>query len=370
MAALTGADLRAAGGGADVFLDVTPAALLAFDPLPFGPEGIILELAAEHAEDPDVAARIRALRAAGYSIALDDVRQHGLGSGLLEIVTHAKIDAAALNGTDAADVARAITRHGVVAAAFEVGTREQRDVLAAAGFDLLQGDFYCRPRALADPPAPASVAGLRTATQIAAAGDPEALIEAISLDPGLSVRLLRFMNSAAFSLRHRVSSVPHAVRLLGPRTVRQWATLVLIAGSEVPVPEFLLIRALARGKTCETLAERLGMDDRDAYFLVGLLSIADAMLDAPLPDVLAGLPLADDITAALLAGAGGKGRALRMTLACERGLGDDEAIPGLDGTALRLLHGEALAWADGLVLGAGAGILSACPPEPEHAQAS
>lgn len=351
MAALTGTDLRAAGGGADVFLDVTPAALLAFDPLPFGPDGIVLELAVGHAADPDVLARIGALRAAGYSVALDGVRAGEAEGSLVALVTHVKVDARTLGGVHAADIVRAITRHGVVAAAFEVATREQRDVLADAGFELLQGDFHCRPRALADPPAPSSMAGLRTATQVAAAGDPEALILAISRDPGLSVRLLRFMNSAAFSLRHRVSSVPHAVRLLGPRTVRQWATLVLIAGSDVAVPEPLLIGALARGRTCETLAERLGMDDREAYFLVGLLSIADAMLDAPLEAVVAGLPLADDVTAALLTGAGGKGRALRMALACERGLGDREAIPGLDGEALRDLHAEALAWADGVVLG-------------------
>lgn len=354
MAALTGTDLRAAGGGADVFLDVTPAALLAFDPLPFGPDGIVLELAVGHATDPDVLARIGALRTAGYSVALDGVRPGEAEGALLALVTHVKVDARTLVGGDAADVVRAITRHGVVAAAFEVATREQRDMLAEAGFELLQGDFHCRPRALADPPAPSSMAGLRTATQVAAAGDPEALILAISRDPGLSVRLLRFMNSAAFSLRHRVSSVPHAVRLLGPRTVRQWATLVLIAGSDVAVPEPLLISALARGRTCETLAERLGMDDREAYFLVGLLSIADAMLDAPLEAVVADLPLADDVTAALLTGAGGKGRALRMALACERGLGDREAIPGLDGEALRDLHAEALAWADGVVLGLGA----------------
>lgn len=354
MAALSGIDLRAAGGGTDVFLDVTPAVLLAFDPLPFEPEGIVLELAASRVGDPNLLARIGSLRADGYSVALDGVRAGEADGSLLDLVTHVKVDARTLGGGDAAEIVRRITRHGAVAAAFEVATREQRDLLAEAGFELLQGDFHCRPRALADPPAPSSIAGLRGAMQVAAAGDPEALILAISRDPGLSVRLLRFMNSAAFSLRHRVSSVPHAVRLLGPRAVRQWATLVLVAGSDVAVPEPLLTSALARGRTCETLAERLGMDDREAYFLVGLLSTADAMLDVPLETAIAGLPLADDITAALLTGAGGKGRALRMALACERGLGDREAIPGLDGDALRDLHAEALGWADGVVLGLGA----------------
>jgi len=351
MAALTGTDLRAAGGGSDVFIDVTPAALLAFDPLPFDPEGVVIELHAGHAGAPEVVERIRALRSTGYSVALDDVRVGETDGELLALATHAKVDARMVPDEHAAEIVREIIRHGAIPAAFEVSTREHRDILATAGFELLQGDFHCRPHALAAPPAPSSLAGLRTAAQIAAAGDPEALILAITRDPGLSVRLLRFMNSAAFAMRHQVSSVPHAVRLLGPRTVRQWATLVLIAGNDVAVPESLLICALARARTCETLAERLTMEDREAYFLVGLLSIADALLNAPLDSVIAGLPLADDVTAALATGAGGKGRALRMALACEHGLGDHEAIPGLDGDSLRLLHAEALAWADEVVLG-------------------
>jgi len=348
---LTGTDLRAAAGGADVFLDVSPAALLAFDPLPFGPEGVVLELPAAHAVTPEVVERLQALRTEGYRIALDDLRPDSPGADLLPLVALAKVDARYVDIARFGDELMRITGSGAVAAAFEVETREQRDLLADAGFALLQGAFHARPRLLPAAPPPAGLSALRAATQVAAAGDADALIEAISHDPALSVRLLLFVNSAAISLRHQVSSVPHAVRLLGPRVVRQWATLVLVTGDAVRAPGTLVVCALARARTCQLIAERLGMDDPDAYFLVGLLSVADALLDATLADIVADLPLTDDVRAALLTGEGGKGRALRMTLACERGGWDEEAIPRLDGGALCALHAEALAWGDGIALG-------------------
>jgi c-di-GMP phosphodiesterase len=69
--------------------------------------------------------------------------------------------------------------------------------------------------------------------------------------------------------------------------------------------------------------------------------------------VLADLPLADDVTAALLQRAGGKGRALSMAEACERADWEDAALPTLDATALAALHTEALAWADRTASGLG-----------------
>ena len=44
---------------------------------------------------------------------------------------------------------------------------------------------------------------------------PTSVSRILSSDPGLSVKVLRAVNSAAFSLRQPVSSVPHAVALLG-----------------------------------------------------------------------------------------------------------------------------------------------------------
>ena len=58
--------------------------------------------------------------------------------------------------------------------------------------------------------------------------------ERISMDPGLSVKLLRTVNSAAYGLRSCVHSVSHAVALLGRRHVE---SIVLALAVQKALPE-------------------------------------------------------------------------------------------------------------------------------------
>jgi len=91
------------------------------------------------------------------------------------------------------------------------------------------------------------------------------------------VRLLRLLNSASFSLRKRVTSVHEAVTMLGARTVRQWAMLLSLGGITTNCDE-LIPTALSRARTLSRLAEGRG-GDADVGFSIGLLSVADALLE-------------------------------------------------------------------------------------------
>jgi EAL and modified HD-GYP domain-containing signal transduction protein len=122
--------------------------------------------------------------------------------------------------------------------------------------------------------------------------------------------------------------------------VRQWALVLLMAGvTEQRGP--LLSTALTRARTCELLGRELGAADPDAWFAVGLLSVADVLAGAPLAEVVAQLPLDDEAAAALVHHTGAKGRALAGVLACERGRLPEDA-PGLTLAA----YADAVAWAD------------------------
>ena len=69
---------------------------------------------------------------------------------------------------------------------------------------------------------------------------------------------------------------------------------------------------------CELLGAT-SEDERDRLFTVGLLSVADALLDAPMEAVLVSLPLSDEITGALLRREGRRGRILGTVLRYEQG---------------------------------------------------
>jgi len=353
--ALSDLGLRHATGGAPAFLNVTFEFLLAMDPLPFGPEGVVLELAADRAPDEALLERLGRLRHHGYVLALDGYAGQPTAEPLLGLVSAAKVDVRELGAAALGELVERLRGRQVRPIAHGVDNHDLQGRCAGAGFELFQGDFVQRPREIVGHSVPtASVGALRLAAGISSAAESgvDELEKAIALDPGLSVRLLRFVNSAAFSLRHQIRSVRQAIVLLGPRTVRQWAMLLLLAGvDERRGP--LLITALSRGRTCESIARRLGADDPEAYFFTGMLSIVDALLDLPMEQAVAELPLADDVVAALVRRAGGKGRTLTMAEACERGAWDEAALPTLDAAELAVLHVESLTWADATAAGLG-----------------
>jgi len=111
--------------------------------------------------------------------------------------------------------------------------------------------------------------------------DPEATAasvgEALSADPGLSVRILATVNSAAYALRREVRSIEHAVALLGIPTVE---SLVLSAavGETIPTAsqrgyesERFWRAAARRAATARRLAGMMHPASASESFTAGLL---------------------------------------------------------------------------------------------------
>ena len=106
--------------------------------------------------------------------------------------------------------------------------------------------------------------------------------------------------------------------MLGVRTVRRWATVMVI--SSIPdVPDELVALGLRRAHMCEILAGSALPEERETLFTIGLFSVADALLDAPMAEVLETLPFTEEIQAALLRREGPKGELLAAVVAYERG---------------------------------------------------
>lgn len=334
--------IGSAVGATTAFLNVTERFLREVDPLPLVPEATVLELLEDAQPSPELLQRLRDLRAQGFRIALDDFRRSASTEPFLEIADIVKVDIRMHDRQTAERLIAVLAAEGHTVLAEKVETQAEREWSQGAGASLFQGFFFCQPVELAG--AEVRVASLDRLRAAAGLTHPDAGFEEVELalrtDPGLSLRLLRHLNSAALSLPHRITSVRHAIVMLGARTVRQWALVLLLGGiSEQRGP--LLATALTRARTCELTALALGAHDPDAYFSVGLLSVVDVLAGAPLERVVDDLPLADDIVAALLHREGDKGVALAGAVACERG-----ELPTNDPGLLLGCYGEAVGWAD------------------------
>jgi len=81
-----------------------------------------------------------------------------------------------------------------------------------------------------------------------------------------------------------------------------WIIFAVVAMSTGKPPE-LLRTALTRAYFCEDFSASAGLRDQSsAMFLMGLLSVSDALLDKPIADVLESLPIDAAIKAALCGG--------------------------------------------------------------------
>ena len=109
-------------------------------------------------------------------------------------------------------------------------------------------------------------------------------------------------------------------------------------------PEELLLTALNRAKMCELLGEAAGKSDSDAYFTVGLFSALDALLDMPMREVLEQLPLANELTDALLKHEGELGQVLKCILAHERGRWEEVGFAKLPTQAINEAFVHAIEW--------------------------
>lgn len=240
-----------------------------------------------------------------------------------------------------------IHQQGLNLLARNIETRQQYDELLEAGCDYFQGRFFERPRLIHGTQIPAN--RLATLQLIARIEDPEVSIEEIeslvSQDITLSYKLLRLINAAFFGLPSKVDSIRRAVVFLGLQRVKHWATVLLVNAIEYK-PRELLITAVVRARTCEQLAKQLKRTDGEQCYIAGLFSVLDAIMDAPMEEILKHLKLIREIHDALLYGAGPIGEILHSAIALEHGLCNKIPYRDLDLQNVMTAYLDTIAWSE------------------------
>ncbi|MFC5302465.1 EAL and HDOD domain-containing protein [Azospira restricta] len=321
--------------------------------------GIVLALDFAGAADAALLARCRTLRERGYTLAL--ARYAGpdeRSDALLPLVDIAAIDAQE-NAERLAELAGGLAGLPLQILAGNVGTREQMERCRAAGCQLFQGDYVTRPTIVRGRQLSASQLGIiRLLNLVAREADSTDLEENFKREPGLTVNLLRLVNAVGIGVVRKVDSLRHAIAVLGRKQLLRWLQLLLMAssgGGEAPERNPLLQLAAGRGRLLEILAGRLSPGKRtlgDEAFLAGIMSLMPAALGLPMDEILAQIPVVDDVRHALAAHEGELGRLLalveRLDAAdwdgCDALLGE---LPALSHDALNRSLVDALAWIHG-----------------------
>lgn len=358
--AVQGLGFRTLTGNRRAFINVTRQVLLdeLYTLLP--PDRVVVELLETVKPDDDVVAACRTLKERGYTLALDDFVFEPGYERLVELADIIKVDFVLLDRNGRARLQDRLQGSGIQLLAEKVESYDEFSEAVDLGYELFQGYFFCRPQMLEGQDIPRfKINYLRFIEEVNRPDlELERLAEVIEQELSLSVKLLRYLNSAAFGWRHDVASIEHAVRLLGEEQIRRWASLVAMMNLGEDKPAELAVSSLVRARFCESLGSEAGLKPRESeLFLVGLLSHVDAFLDRPLAVAVAELGIGADVRQAILENGSPLTPVFATATAFERGqwtripvLADAIDVPEAE---VAKLYYRSIEWTDQALGGAG-----------------
>lgn len=315
----------------------------------------VVEVLEDVEPDEQIIAACQRLKSLGYTLALDDFVYHENFEPLLELADIIKVDFLLSDVDEQERLARTMIPRGIKMLAEKVETHEVYEQAKKMGYQLFQGYFFAKPVIISRKDIPTNkVQFLRILKEIHAEEvDFKKLAATIQSEVSLSYKLLKLINSAAFALRNKVTSILQALSLLGLREIRSWVSLLSIASMADDKPAELVVASLIRAKLCEQLAQPCKMGDRQSdMFLMGLFSLLDVIMSRPIDEILQEITVEDDVVAALTGEPGILRSVLDLVIATEKGDWDEvtslAAELQIEEQFLSEAYLDAVKWAQGI----------------------
>jgi len=279
----------------------------------------VLEILETVEPDAEVLSALTKLKRLGYRLAIDDFAGATSREPLIEMADIIKVDFSLTSESLRAAIAIRYSRRGLEMLAEKVETHEEFEAARFYGYRLFQGFFFCKPLTLSANDIrclqPAYVELMSSVYD--PVFDVDAIDHAIRQEPSLCYRLLRYLNSAAFGV-YPVRSIRHAITLLGQREMQKWISIVTAIAMAGPRSSELISLSLQRARFAELVADWIEAKYPTEYFLAGVFSLADAMLNREISSVIAALPLSSMVKDALSGRDNQITNGLRLAVSCER----------------------------------------------------
>jgi c-di-GMP-related signal transduction protein len=339
-------DIESLVGGGLAFVNCSREALLGRLMTLLPAATTVLEVLETVEPDDDVVKACAELRDLGYRIALDDFSPRPEMKRLVEIADFIKVDFRASDEEARREIRRMARDSHAALLAEKVEDQEEFDMARGEGFELFQGYFFCRPKIIAGreiPPHRMNYLRLLAALTRRPLNVDE-VIDIVRLEPPLSYRVLRLANSPLWGVRSTVSSIGEALMLVGEDRFRM---LVSVVGSNMlgqEQPAALTGLSLERARFCELVGPLIGENPTE-QFILGLLSLLDAMTESPMEAIAKSLPLRPQVKDALMGADNQASLALRAIRSFESGAALDSETLGVEEETLTRMYVESVKWA-------------------------
>lgn len=290
-------------------------------------ERVIYSLLEESIVDEALCTQLKKLKNEGYRFAVNDfaftAKNLEKFAPIFPYVECIKIDIPRSKGIKRDDVEN-FKRQGLTLIGSKIESHDMHAECVSKGFTYFQGYFISKPKTLENPSFSVDHgAVMQLWNMLQSDADIDQLVKAFELNHMISLKLIRFINSAVFSLKNPVSSVRHVLTLMGREPLSQWVMMLLFSetqGSDennIPLMLMVVNRTELMTQLLELIEPNATKSQKATAYFVGMLSLIHLLFNLPHREILRRLNVAPDIERALFEGDGFYGELLTMVRSIE-----------------------------------------------------
>jgi c-di-GMP-related signal transduction protein len=290
-------------GGKVAFINFTQDLLVRKIPMMFPIENMMVEILEDVNPNKELVNACLDIFRAGYAIALDDFVFKDKLKPLIKLAQIIKIDFMLSPIEEIKRLVNMLKGSKIKLLAEKIETYDEFKTALSMGFTYFQGYFFSKPEILSGKEITPSKITLLQIVGEANKKDCnfDKLEKLINRDVSISYKLLRYINSAFFKRACEISTIKHAIVLLGEKEIKRFISLVTTAELASDKPDELVRTSIIRARFCELLGlNSSNGTDVSELFLIGLFSLIDAMLDNTMENIMRNLPLTKNIKQALI----------------------------------------------------------------------
>ena len=328
------------------FINFSQKTLIEEIPLLLPADSVVVEVLENVEINENVIEACRKLREKGYIIALGDfVISKDSYLPLMEIAHIVKIEFSAVNFLKQRELMKQY-KNKIKFLADKVETREEYQLAMDMGYDYFQGYFFSKPVIIKGKEIESLNINLIKTMSLLNNNEPDyqQIAEIIETDLGLSYKLLKLANSAFFGSKNKITTIKQALVQLGILEIRKWIYVMMLKDIQIIENKELIKTCFIRAKFMELLAIETGKNDKGLeYFMTGMFSAIDVLLNKDMKIIVDEISLTDDVKEALLGGNNEIKKVLDMVINYELLQWNKTAI-GITKEKFMSLYIKALMW--------------------------
>ena len=242
----------------------------------------------------------------GYTLALADFVWGSGQEKLLPLASIVKVNVVMATEAELTDLVEQCRGFDVRMLAQNMNRIDDLAHLQTLGFELFQGVALDRPQTVRgrtlDPKVTSGV--LAAAELLNSEPDFDHIEQILKHDPALAYQIMMLASIGRLGEPRRyISSIREALVLAGTKRISNWLALLLARPAKPGTRAHdAYLATLVRARACELLATDLRPPQAALGFAAGLLSALDYLLEQPLDEIAANLPLSAELHDAAFGG--------------------------------------------------------------------